>query len=165
MGVQVIPSERRKHTLGYEVYEKVVRRTTSPTMTISKLGRLSFNAAAAETLHKSAVEYVLLLWDKDARKVAVRSTAKKDARAYTIRYAAKYKLAGFAAKTFLNHIQYDFTTTNQYPCTWDEQSEMYEVQLPPERFNAQEPRRFPRLEQGGKKPSEVGRHSKASAIA
>jgi hypothetical protein len=157
-------SERRKYTLGYEVYEKVIRRTTSPTLTISKLGRISFNAAAAETLHKSAVEYVLLLWDKDARKVAVRSTTKKEPRAYTIRYAAKHKLAGFAAKTFLNHIQYDFSTTNQYPCTWDEQSEMYEVQLPPERFVAQEPKRFPRLEQGSKRPTEVGKH-RASAIA
>jgi len=106
-----------------------------------------------------------LLWDKDARKIAVRSTAKKDARAYTVRYAAKYKLAGFAAKTFLNHIQYDFTTTNQYPCTWDGQSEMYEVQLPQERFNVQEPKRFPRLEQGSKRSAEVGKHSRASAIA
>jgi hypothetical protein len=125
---------RRKCTLGYEVYEKVVKRMTSPTLTISKLGRLSFNAAAAEMLRKNAVEYVLVLWDKDTRKVAVRSTAKKDPRAYTIRYAQKYRLAGFAAKTFLNHIQYDFTETHQYPCTWNEQDDMYEIQLPAERF-------------------------------
>jgi hypothetical protein len=118
----------------YEVYEKVVKRMTSPTMTISKLGRLSFNAAAAETLRKHAIETVLLLWDANALKVAIRSVGKKDSRAYTVRYAQKYRLAGFAAKTFLNHIKYDFSTTAQYPCTWEENDEMYEVQLPAERF-------------------------------
>jgi hypothetical protein len=132
--------------MAYEVYEKVVKRTTSPTVSISKLGRISFNAASTETLRKNAIEYVLLLWDKDTRKIAVKSTSKKDARSYVLRFTQKNRMSGFAAKTFLNHIEYDFTVSHQYPCTWNDHEDMMEIQLPAERFGViVNPKRAPRI--------------------
>jgi hypothetical protein len=151
--------------VGYEIYEKVVTRSSSPQISISKLGRLSFNSGAAKVLEKNAVEHVLLLWDKDARRMAVRSITRKDARAYVVRFGMKNKLAGFAAKTFLVHINYDFSTTGSYPCTWNEKESMFEIDLPAERFGKQEPKRFPRLERGSGKLAQTSGHMKASATA
>lgn len=132
--------------MAYVVYEKVVKRTTSPTVSISKLGRISFNAASTETLRKNAIEYVLLLWDKESRKVAVKSTSKKDTRSYTLRFTQKNRMSGFAAKTFLNYIEYDFTESHQYPCTWSEREDMFEFQVPAERLGViVHPKRAPRL--------------------
>jgi hypothetical protein len=150
--------------MAYEVYEKVVKRTTSPTMSISKLGRISFNAASTETLRKNAIEYVLLLWDKDTRKIAVKSTSKKDARCYVLRFTQKNRMSGFAAKTFLNHIEYDFTESHQYPCSWNDREDMFEVQLPAERFGVVvHPKRTPRIVERGSSGSRTGGMRTATA--
>ena len=151
--------------MGYEIYEKVVTRNTSPSIAISKLGRLSFNSASAAILTKNAVEHVLLMWDKDARRIAIRSIARKDPRAYVVRYGKKNKLAGFAAKTFLNYIHFDFSTTWSGGCSWNEKENMFEIELPAERFVAQEPQRFPRLARGSGKPAQTSGHLKANATA
>jgi hypothetical protein len=145
----------------WEIYEKVVRRSTSPTLTISKLGRLSFNAAAAETLTKNSVNNVLLLWDKEAHKIGIRAVSKKDARSYTLHYAAKNANAGFAAKTFLCHINYNYRDTKAFPCHWNDKESTYEVDVPAESFAAKPIQRFPR-EHSGRKGSEAHGQAKAT---
>src|SRR5258708_5697636 len=124
----------------WEVYEKIIRRSTTPMLAISKLGRFSFNSAAAETLTKHSVSHVLLLWDKSAHKVGIRAVGKKDSRSYSVHYAAKNANAGYAAKTFLHHINYNYTETKSFPCHWNEKDSTYEVEIPAESFI----QRFPR---------------------
>jgi len=116
--------------MSYVIFEKTVRRDTEPRVTISTLGRIQFNSSASRILDKNAVETVLLQWDKDARKVGIKSIAKKDDRAYKMRYAKKGKGAGFAAKTFLEWIGHNYSETKNYPCEWNEAESMFEVTLP-----------------------------------
>jgi len=138
--------------MGYEIYEKEFpSKSTSPTITISPLGRCALNRAAAALFHKEAVENVLLLWDKDALKFAVRPITKKDNRSFAIRYSEKDKTvtgAAFSGVMFLRHIGYDFTTTQTYPIKWSANESLFEVELPQERFQS-----GPQLTatQGGKK--------------
>jgi hypothetical protein len=147
--------------MAWEVYEKIARRSTSPTLTISKLGRISFNSAATEVLTKHSVTHVLLLWDKAANKIGVRSVAKKDPRSYSLHYGAKNAHAGFAAKTFLLHINYNYIETKNFSTQWNEKEHTYEVDIPAENFTAKQIQRFPR-EQGGKKGSEAHGQAKAT---
>jgi hypothetical protein len=116
----------------YEIFEKTVRRDTEPRVTISTLGRIQFNATASRVLDKNAVETVLLLWDKDARKIGIKSITKKDDRAYKVRYAKKGKGAGFASKTFLDWIKHDYSESKSYPCVWNEAESTFEISLPNE---------------------------------
>lgn len=115
--------------MSWTVFEKTIRRSSEPKCTISRLGRLQFNSSAGAILHRNAVEQVLLLWDKDSRKIGVRSINKKDPRAYTVRFAGKHKGAGFAAKTFLEWIQYDHSETKAFPCEWNEADSTFEIAL------------------------------------
>jgi hypothetical protein len=134
--------------MSYEIFEKIVRRDTEPRVTISVLGRLQFNTSATRILAKNAVETVLLLWDKDARKIGVKNITKKDDRAYTMRYARKSKGAGFAAKTFLEWIGYNYSETKGFSCVWNEADCLFEVSLPsPEAHKVSQ--RFPRLASKG----------------
>jgi hypothetical protein len=134
----------------WEIYEKVVRRSTSPTLTISKLGRMTFNAAATEVLKTQKASLVLLMWDKEARKIGVRLAAKKDAHTiYTVNYAVKNNSAGFAAKTFLRYISYDDRQTKAYPCEWDPKENAFVVEIPKENFI----HRFPRLKADESRPT------------
>jgi hypothetical protein len=132
--------------MGYEIYEKEFpTKSTSPTITISPAGRCALNRAAAEMFHKEAVENVLLLWDKDAFKFAIRPITKKDSRSFSIRYSQKDKAskivtgAAFSGIMFLKHIGYDFSTTKIYPLKWSVNEAIFEVELPKERFGGQTP--------------------------
>ena len=149
--------------MSWEVYVKESRtRTTNPMLTIGlKLGRCALNRAAAALLEREGVEYVLLMFDKSARKMGLRTVTKKDPRAFPIRYSrSKDKDKGvtgaaFSGVTFLRHIGYDFSTSQAYPIKRDADESLFEVQLPEERF------------QGGQQPLmavEGGkRHGKAVA--
>jgi len=105
----------------WEIFERVVRRSINPTVNISKLGRFNFNGAATKILHDNAVESVLLMWDKDARRIGIRRVGKKEARAYTVHYTRKNAYSGFAAKTFLVHIGYDYSETTTFQVDWNEE--------------------------------------------
>lgn len=90
--------------------------------------------------HKEAVENVLLLWDKDAFRFAIRPITKKDARSFAIRYSQRDKIvsgAAFSGIMFLRHIGYDFSTTKTYPVKWSVNESIFEVELPKERFGEQ----------------------------
>jgi len=146
--------------MAWEIYEKDSRRSTSPAITISKLGRVSFNAAAADILAKASVSNVLLLWDKEALKVGVRVVPKKDARSYNVHYASKNSSAGFAAKTFLHYIEYDYAETKAYPCVWNEKESTFEVQLNSASFESKKSQRFPR--EKTEKRADTAAHAKAT---
>ena len=126
--------------MGYTIFEKEYpSKSTSPTITISPLGRCALNRAAADMFYKDAIENILLLWDADEKKFALRPIGKKDARSFAVRYSKKDgddKIivgAAFSGVMFLKHIGYDYATTGIYPITRNTEG-MYEVALPQERF-------------------------------
>jgi hypothetical protein len=90
-------------------------------------------------LNKDAVENILMLWDSDANKFAIRPIVKKDNRSFPIRYSKKKgdeKVvvgAAFSGVMFLKHIKYDYSTTAIYPVTRNADGSLYEVELPAER--------------------------------
>ena len=96
--------------MAYEIFEKKARVLGPLPITISK-DRISANSPAARVFHQRAVEFVLLLWDKDNRKLALRPLTKKDARAYKLSYGQvknnQPNGATFSARTFLSHIGWD----------------------------------------------------------
>ncbi len=148
--------------MGWEIFERVVRRSTSPTVTISKMGRFNFNGAATKILHDNAVESVLLMWDKETHSIGIRRVGKKDARAYTMRYARKNTYSGFAAKTFLEHVGFDYSETKAFPCEWNEDEGMFVFSLSMEQVRQQVPsstritRPRMQLESGVKAKAEAG---------
>lgn len=121
-------------------------------MTISKeLGRFSFNAAATKILQENAVETILLMWDRDSRKVGIRRIGKKDGRSYSLRTAKSNRGSGFAAKTFLQHIGYDYSETRAFACDWDEADNTFVFTIPEEAMRGAE--KVARME---KKEARVG---------
>ena len=156
--------------MAYEVFERIIKRVTSPMLTISSLGRLSFNTAASETLHKKAVVDVLLMWDKESRKMAIRSINKKDDRSYRMRFSRRNKAAGFAAKAFLEYIGYDYSASKAFPCVWNEDQGMFEISLPAEALKPSspsdkpQPQRFPRLPRLQKGQNEGEKQQLSAAV-
>ena len=113
--------------MAYEIYSRKVRKAGSPQIAIMAKGRLSFNKASTSILKEQAVEFVLLLWDKTARKIGVRPIAKKDPRAYKI--SVRESSAGFSAKTFLEDIGVPFERTQIFPLSWNAEQGIFEFAL------------------------------------
>jgi hypothetical protein len=130
-------SWRGEPEMAYEIFTKMTRVASEPKVSIGKkLGRMQFNASAAKILRDMAVDYALLMYDKENRMIAVKGISKKDNRAYSLRFAKKGNGAGFAAKAFLHHIGYDLTQTRSFECQWNDEQNMFEFQVPGSAFKA-----------------------------
>ena len=129
----------------YEMIPRSTARASSPTVSVTKGGRITLNAPAAKLLVSFGVENVFLLWDAEARKFALKITASSDPSAYQVRFARENSAAGFSAKSFLRMVGYDFVETRALKTEWIENSAILEVTLPPDGFNRQ---RFPRGRKG-----------------
>ena len=113
-----------------EIFSRKVRRLASPQVTLTTLGRIALNKAATVIFEKQAVENVLLLWDADTKKFAIRAITKKDPRAYRIHYGQKGNGAGFSAVTFLDFIGYDCRKESRsFPAEWNDESSMFLVNM------------------------------------
>jgi hypothetical protein len=156
--------------MAYEVFERVIKRVTTPMLSISSLGRLSFNTAASDMLHRMAVADVLLMWDRENRKIAIRSINKKDDRSYRMRFSRRNKAAGFAAKAFLEYIGYDYSESRSFPCVWNEDQGMFEISLTAEAFKPSgaptkpQAQRFPRLPRAQRHQSEGEKQQMSAAV-
>lgn len=120
--------------MGYEIFNRKVQYRGAPAISFTSLGRFAFNKAATMQLEKAAVENVLLLWDKENRRIGVRPITKKDDRAYKIHWNKRGDGAGFSAATFLKHIEYNASETRTFPARWDEEQLIFEIEVPKEHF-------------------------------
>jgi hypothetical protein len=118
--------------MGFEVFDRKVTRHIEPTVTLTTLGRMALNVGAVQILNKVVAEYVLLLWDADAKKVAIKVIGKKEPRSYALHYGVKGNGAGFSATTFMNFIKYDFSESRSFPLQWNEDANMFTFSIPVE---------------------------------
>jgi hypothetical protein len=122
--------------LSYTLFDRKTRRMGIPMMSFTKLGQIRFNQSAAAILRKETLEYLLLYWDSENRKVAFKSTSnKKDPRAYVITFAEKGNGAQFGAKTFLDFIEVDYSERRPIQVEIHPDREMFiEIKLPDSYF-------------------------------
>jgi hypothetical protein len=120
----------------YEIFSRKVPRMGTPMMSFSKLGQIVFNTLSAQALQKAAIDHVLLMWDTEERKMAVKSTSnKKDSRAYRLRYHDAGNGATFSAKTFLDFIGIDYSQRRGVNVEINPNHEIViEVKIPDEYF-------------------------------
>lgn len=118
--------------MSYTIFENKAVRMGVPAVTITPKGRMALNATATQALHKNAVEFVLLLWDEDALRIALRHITKKDSRAYKISYGQNNSGSSFSAKSFLDHIGWKFTGKQTLAAEWNEDEGMLEAKVKPE---------------------------------
>lgn len=114
----------------YEIFGKRITRNNPASITIGTTGRLGLSKAAAELLSREAFDHVLLMWDADRKRVAIRPIRKKDSRAYRVNFSASKAGAGIAAKAFCDYIGYDYSAgSRRYPATWNETESAIEIDL------------------------------------
>lgn len=116
--------------MGWELFTRQVVRTGEPAVTLGKMGRLAFNMNATALFESKGITHVVLLWDKDNCRCAVKIATSKDAGAYKIIYNDKSNGSGFSAVTFFKFIKYDWTETRAFTAEWDEEEKLLIFAIP-----------------------------------
>ena len=70
--------------MAYEVYQRTSFRVEDPALSLTPDGKIALNAPAVRLLREANVKFVLLLWDKNNRKVALKAAVKGDTNAYAV---------------------------------------------------------------------------------
>lgn len=118
--------------MAYEIFaNKGARRLTAPAIGITKTGRVNMNKAITKVWRSKNAEFVLLLWDRERRKIAIKPS-KKDSRAYQIGYNTKDNASGFHGLSFIKYIGYDNRDNRMLFAEWNEKEGMFEVDVPVE---------------------------------
>ena len=120
--------------MAWEVFTRQIIRTGEPAVTIGKMGRIAFNMVATGILNDHKATHVVLMWDKESYKCAVKIASRNDSGAYTLTYNVKYNGAGFSAVTFLNYMRYDWTETRAFNAEWDDSAKMLVFTIPQQYF-------------------------------
>ena len=123
--------------MGYQIFEKQITRTTTPSVTITKIGRIMLNAASSRIFHDNAVESVLILFDKEQGKVALKPIGKKDGRAYRVTYGKNQNGCSFSGKSFLDFAKIDYSKKRTFPASWNEGDGLLELSLSLEKEDRQ----------------------------
>lgn len=118
--------------MGWQILEKKIVRTGSPTISLNNKGRLGLNMAATKILQSQAVENVLVLWDAEKQKIGLRPITKKDPRAHKISYGVKGNGAHFGARSVVEEIGYEAPESKSFPATWNEEDNVLEAEIPTE---------------------------------
>ena len=118
----------------YEIFEKKATRFGTPAVTFNRKDRISINAQAARIFHQQAVEFVLLLWDKQSRGAALRPMTKKDSRAYKLSYGRvsnnQPNGASFSARSFMRYVGWKTQEKQTMPATWNDDKQIMEFVVP-----------------------------------
>ena len=118
--------------MAYEIFSRKVQRKGIPAVSITPYGRLAFNRPLVKILEDNAFERVLLLWDADRHRLAIRPITKNDPRSYQISFRSKESGVGVSIKTFLDHYDIDYSETRSIPAVLNADDMIVEVDLPPE---------------------------------
>lgn len=120
--------------LGWEVYKPERTITDAPAVTISSMGRVSLNKAAAKLFRSKRKHRVSFLWNRDIASVGIRPTDKQE-DTYLLSSDAAITLT-ISCATFLNHIRYDWSQKRSFSASWDHENSMLVFQIPKEFLGA-----------------------------
>ena len=118
--------------MAFEIFNKKVQIKGSPGVTFTKMGRLAFNMFATKEFQVKGIEKVLLLWDKETRRVGVKPLTGNDPRSYKLHPGVRGNGCGFSATTFLDHIGYDVSESRSMDALWDDGEKMFVIEVPEE---------------------------------
>lgn len=143
--------------MAYEIFTRKRSVATSPSLNISTKARVSLNGATTALLKQHGVEFILLMWDAELRRIALRPVVKKDSRAYGISYTKSNSM--FTAKMFLEHIGYDYSQGRSLPVSWNETESIFEIDIPEDalREDAQAQPKLPAINSNGRGTSVAAR--------
>ena len=115
--------------MAYELFSNKATRFAPPELTI-RGGRIFLNAGAGDFFTKLGAQYVHLLWDRTAYKLAIKPVKKEDDNAFRISIPQGKRGGTLSAESFLKYIRWTGKGPANVPAEWNDTEGMLEAVLP-----------------------------------
>jgi hypothetical protein len=146
-----------KKSPGFQLFEEKQSRLRKSGVTL--LGRtykIAINADLARILAAEHVDAVVLLWDAESHRMALKPVAKGSKNSFALSIYRHHISGLLTAKSFFEHIGWQSDKPSvKLPATWNKSERIVEVTLPPEYLkgeaHAASPEPRPQRETRGKK--------------
>ena len=115
--------------MAFEAFTSIKSRSTGePKVSILKQGNFSFNSSTMKLIKDKNIDYVILMFDRDTKRIAFKPAQKGEAGAYTLRHMKG--LAQVSGVAFLNNYEINYKEQSiSYPVTWSDEAGMLILQL------------------------------------
>ena len=113
----------------FEIFER--RREhfdTEPGISISEYGKMAFNKPASDFIKTKNWKSVVLLFDKESKKIGIRIPKRFNEAEYKLNYHGDNYFV-FNSPSFIKFIKYPLSRTRRYSLEWNEKEQMYIVDL------------------------------------
>jgi len=117
--------------MGYELFHNKSARLGSPGLTI-RSGKLALNADAGDVLARAGARYAHLLWDAEARKLAIKPRGKEDGNTFRISIPEGKRGGTITASSFLKFIGWKARKPVVVDARWSATEGILEAFLPKE---------------------------------
>src|SRR5260370_37378970 len=102
--------------MAYEVFENKADRLGTPALTIATDGRFSLNADAGDLLRAVKAKFVHILWDAEARKIALRPVAKPEEHTYRLTSSTAHNRGMYLSATaFMRSTRFHLSIRSTLP--------------------------------------------------
>jgi hypothetical protein len=119
--------------MAYELFSNKATKFAPPELTIRN-GRISLNAGAGDYFTKLGTQYVHLLWDRKAFKLAIKPVKKEDDNSFRISIPKGRRGGTLSAESFLKYIRWTGKALANVSAEWNEKEGMLEASLPENRI-------------------------------
>lgn len=127
--------------MGYEPFERKNIKGGPPNITISNKGRFVFNKQSAEIFQKENVKLIQILWDVEARKIAIKPVNEDVIGSCRINYYEKGNGGTFSSGLFLDKIGYNHSETRSF--SLKKSKDIFEIEeIPIHCFKAKKPKKL-----------------------
>jgi len=103
-------------------------RGYKPKVSIWSRGQIGFNQGAVERFNLKSYKYTVLFFDAETRKIGIKFTNDENEEGIT-KLTARGGGTSFSARAFLDFNDIDYSKTQRYDVDYDEENELYVIQL------------------------------------
>jgi hypothetical protein len=116
--------------MAYELFKKTATRVDTPIVSLGPDGRIAINAALVRIFKEARIDSVVLLWDEENHRMAIKASHKNDKNSYAVSFSES-RSGIIRAKSFLAYIRWTARDRQRLLATWNEKEKMLEARLPP----------------------------------
>lgn len=121
--------------MAFEVFDSgTARPAGAPAISMQASGVMRLNVESVEILKRERVKRVLILWDGEHKKLAIKPIGSADPRAYRISFNSQGNMASIATKAFARSIGWTAAHSIKMPAEWI--NNMLQAKVPSEYLNA-----------------------------
>jgi hypothetical protein len=114
--------------MGFELYKSKGGKTSKPNVTITTAGTLSLSKACFDKYIGNR-EFAQLYYDKDKGLIGIKGADKEGDSAFKITRSAERASGSIAGRSFLNHLEIDYSKPKKVIPEWNEKEGMLIVKL------------------------------------